>query len=308
MLISGDDDDTGLKETLGLAQTRLADLCKAASLSSINISIFLLERSLAVLSPGHPKQPLALASLAYAKYIQSVHPDNESDNNSATSMRRNDAKVIDGLHEILEMAGRVGGRSISVGANTARKHPTEHILQSGGSSRPEVEDVSWLIYSQNLVDEFGRSGKIGTLEDAIALMRLGLTDISIMSPNYMIGLNELANALITRFKHRGDARDRDESISIHRQVLKIIPSPSPNYSTSLNNLAISLSTRFEQQGDPKDLDESIVLHREALDKADHPHHPNHARSLGSLATALLIRFEHQGRAQDLEECISLHRR
>jgi tetratricopeptide (TPR) repeat protein len=119
-------------------------------------------------------------------------------------------------------------------------------------------------------------------------------------------LNNLANALRTRFKQRGASNDLDEAISLHREALLLLPAPHLDRSVPLNNLANALQTRFEQRGASNDLDEAISFHREALLLRPAPH-PDRSTSLNNLAAALQTRFEQRGASNDLDEAISLHR-
>ncbi|KAG5649365.1 hypothetical protein H0H81_004276 [Sphagnurus paluster] len=102
-----------------------------------------------------------------------------------------------------------------------------------------------------------------------------------------MSLNNLANALQTRFEQWGASNNLDEAIS------------------SLNNLALALQTRFEQQGASNDLDEAISLHREVLLLRAAPH-PGRSMSLNNLALALQTHFEQRSASNDLDEAIPLH--
>jgi hypothetical protein len=126
------------------------------------------------------------------------------------------------------------------------------------------------------------------------------------NPDRSTSLNNLADALQTRFEQRGASNDLDEAISLHREALLVRPAPHPDRSTSLNNLANALQTSFEQRGASNDLDEAISLHREALLLSPAPH-PDRSASLNNLAAALQTCFEQRGTSNDLDEAISLHR-
>ncbi|EAU86168.2 mucin-like protein 1 [Coprinopsis cinerea okayama7 len=144
------------------------------------------------------------------------------------------------------------------------------------------------------------------LDECIALHREALDLRPHGHPHRAGSLNNLANALSTRFDNKGDFRDLDECIALHREALDLHPHGHPDRASSLNNLAVALSTRFGNKGDFRDLDECIALHREALDL--HPHgHPDRASSLNNLAGALSTRFDNKGDFRDLDECIALHR-
>ncbi|KAJ6522394.1 hypothetical protein B0H19DRAFT_1348589 [Mycena capillaripes] len=119
-------------------------------------------------------------------------------------------------------------------------------------------------------------------------------------------LNNLADALHTRFKQKGQMKDINEAIELHRRALALRPPPHPKRGISLNNLAIAVKARFNQQGDSIDLEEAIELYREAL-VVHAPPHPYCAASLSNLATAVQTRFEQQGDSKDIEEAIELQR-
>ncbi|KAF9234805.1 CHAT domain-containing protein [Melanogaster broomeanus] len=125
-------------------------------------------------------------------------------------------------------------------------------------------------------------------------------------PACSASLNNLANALSTRFEQRGDGKDLDEAIQHHRTALQLLPEGHPDHSVSLNNLANALLRGFEQQGDGKDLDEAIQHYRTALQLRPEGH-PAHSTFLNNLATALSRRFQQGGDGKDIDEAIQHHR-
>jgi tetratricopeptide (TPR) repeat protein len=124
-----------------------------------------------------------------------------------------------------------------------------------------------------------------------------------------MSLNNLADALQTRFEQRGAPNDLDETISLHREALLLWPAPHPDRSTSLNNFANALQTCFKQRGAPNDLDEAISLGRDAL-LLRPAHHPLYSNLLRDLAIALRIRFDENRllHHDDITEAISLYER
>ncbi|KAJ7249065.1 hypothetical protein C8J57DRAFT_1672351 [Mycena rebaudengoi] len=120
------------------------------------------------------------------------------------------------------------------------------------------------------------------------LLREALEIHAAPHPNWGGSLNNLANAVQTRFEQQGDPKDIDEAIALHREALEI------------------LCTRFEQCNDPKDIGEVIMLHREALEIRAAPH-PDRGMSLTSLANALEILFEQHRSPHKLDEAIILYR-
>jgi tetratricopeptide (TPR) repeat protein len=143
-------------------------------------------------------------------------------------------------------------------------------------------------------------------EESISLHRDTLILRPVPHPGRYSPLNNLANALGTRFERKGNLSDLEEAISLHREAVILRPEPHALRSSLLNNLAIALSTRFEQKGELSDLEESISLHGEALVYIPAPH-PDRSGSLNNLAAALSTHFEQKGNFSDLEESIALHR-
>ncbi|KAJ7292115.1 CHAT domain-containing protein [Mycena rebaudengoi] len=125
-------------------------------------------------------------------------------------------------------------------------------------------------------------------------------------PDRFSSLNNLANAIHTRFQHQGDPKDIDAAIMLHREALEIRAAPHPDRGSSLNNLANAIQTRFEQWGDPKDIDEAIMLHREALEIHAAPLFSRRS-SVNNLANALQTRFAQHSDPKDIDAAIALHR-
>ncbi|TFK22228.1 hypothetical protein FA15DRAFT_681771 [Coprinopsis marcescibilis] len=128
-------------------------------------------------------------------------------------------------------------------------------------------------------------------------------------PNRSSSLNNLANALSTRFSKEGNIDDLDQCVSLYRESLDLMPAPHPSRSSCLNNLAVALCTRFEEMGNSEDLEECleecISLHSEALDLRVAPH-PEGSGTLNNMASAFLTRFECQGDFADLDQCIAFY--
>jgi hypothetical protein len=119
-------------------------------------------------------------------------------------------------------------------------------------------------------------------------------------------LNNLANALLTRFEQLGDLDSLSDAVKLHRQALELRPTGHPHHSMSLNNLATAMHTQFEHLGDLDSLAEAVELHRRALDLYP-PGHPHRYMSLNNLATSVQTRFEHLGDVASLAEAVDLHR-
>ena len=143
------------------------------------------------------------------------------------------------------------------------------------------------------------------LEAVITSYRETLTLCPPGHPARSSSLNDLANALCTRFEQTGRTEDLEDAIIYHRQALTLCPPGHPDRSSSLNDLANALFTRFEQTGRMEDLEDAIIYYRRALTLCP-PGRPNRSSSLMNLAVALSTRFEQSGRMEDLEDAISSH--
>ena len=71
------------------------------------------------------------------------------------------------------------------------------------------------------------------LEEEITAFRHGLE--AVPHPDRAKSLDNIAAALVTRYKQRGASNDLDEAISLHREALLLRPAPHPDRSVSLNN-------------------------------------------------------------------------
>ncbi|KAG2112683.1 CHAT domain-containing protein [Suillus discolor] len=119
-------------------------------------------------------------------------------------------------------------------------------------------------------------------------------------------LDELAQALQTRFDQHGSIDDIDTSIQLGRKAVSLCPEGHPERDAYLNNLADSLVSRFDHQGKPNDLDEAISLHEEAL-RLCPVGHKYRDYSLDNLGGVLVDRFKTRGDIDDITRAISLRR-
>ncbi|KIM75667.1 hypothetical protein PILCRDRAFT_78642, partial [Piloderma croceum F 1598] len=115
--------------------------------------------------------------------------------------------------------------------------------------------------------------------------------------------NNLAPALLTRFKQSSQCEDLDEAITSYRRVVEMLPAPHP-YRSILDGLADALCKRFDQLGQSKDLGEAISFYQEVLELQPLPH-PDRFNTLDKLAVTLLKLFQQSGHNDDLDKSISL---
>ena len=87
--------------------------------------------------------------------------------------------------------------------------------------------------------QFGQTGDVRGLDEAISLQREALTLLPMLHPSQPGSLSNLANVLDTRFTETGVIADVNEAISLHREVLVL---PHGDCPQSLNNLAVALQS------------------------------------------------------------------
>ncbi|KAG1728532.1 CHAT domain-containing protein [Suillus paluster] len=113
----------------------------------------------------------------------------------------------------------------------------------------------------------------------------------------------LADALVTRFSHRGSITDLNQAIHLYQAVVNFYPSNPPT--SVLGNLSLAHYYRYQQEGDVADLTSSIAYSTEALDKIS-PEDQNRSVLLNNVANGLLFRFKKLGSTDDLEQAIKLY--
>ncbi|KAG1768496.1 CHAT domain-containing protein [Suillus occidentalis] len=116
-------------------------------------------------------------------------------------------------------------------------------------------------------------------------------------------LISLADALVTRFSHRGKVGDLSQAIHLYESIVNFGASNAPI--SVLGNLSLAHFFRYEQEGDAADLTSSIAYSTNALDKIS-PEDQNHSVLLNNLANGLLCRFKKLGSADDLEQAIKFY--
>ncbi|KAI5117380.1 hypothetical protein M0805_001923 [Coniferiporia weirii] len=157
-----------------------------------------------------------------------------------------------------------------------------------------------------------RSNKMKDLEESIIHYRDAL---ALRPPEHPCGscrsmsLNNLANAIYSRFQLTGQTQDIEESIVYYRNALSLQTPGDPFCSKIMNSLAVTLHTCFKHGSQLKDLEEAISLYRDvlALRPPGHGCESCRSMSLNNLANSVSTRFEQSGQLVDLEESIALHR-
>jgi len=144
------------------------------------------------------------------------------------------------------------------------------------------------------------------LKDAIAYNSEALTLRPRGHSDRYTSLNNLANAVLTRYEQSSGMEDLDNAIAYNREALALCPLGHQHYPLSLNNLAIAVLARYNQSGRMEDLEESITYSSKSL--ALRPlGHPGRSISLINLANAIRDRYDRLGRMEDLDEAIKYNR-
>ena len=94
------------------------------------------------------------------------------------------------------------------------------------------------------------------------------------NPNHAKYLNNLGNALQSRFERTGSMDDLNRAITTTEQAVASTPEDDPNRGGMLNNLGNALQSRFERTGSMDDLNRAITTNEQAVASTpeDNPYH------------------------------------
>lgn len=147
----------------------------------------------------------------------------------------------------------------------------------------------------------------GDAEDAERAIEQYQTIVDLSSPHERPApLNNLANALQSRFQQFHELNDLELSIQHSSSALHLLPAYHPDRPQTLRILAGGLFERFRQKGDAVDLETAKKHYQAVLDLCSQEH-PYHALALNNLADVLLARFKYQGDSFDLDLAIGHYR-
>ncbi|KAG8875296.1 hypothetical protein FRB97_005239 [Tulasnella sp. 331] len=124
-------------------------------------------------------------------------------------------------------------------------------------------------------------------------------------PAHLLALNNLGNALQTRYDHTGEMTDLENAIRYHKEQIEICPTNHPNLSATLSSLGNALKTHYNHTGHMTNLERSIEYHRKQLALCADGH-TGRAIPLHTLGDGLHERFKQTGKMADLEEAIMLY--
>jgi tetratricopeptide (TPR) repeat protein len=113
-------------------------------------------------------------------------------------------------------------------------------------------------------------------------------------------LNNLGNALESRYERSRDTSDLDEAVTTARKALKSLPLDNPTRAGYLSNLGNVLNSRYHESGDIEDLEQAIDAARRAVQSTPLGH-PDRAKYLSNLGEWLGNWYKRSLVAKDLEE-------
>ncbi|KAF8810350.1 TPR-like protein [Phlegmacium glaucopus] len=271
-----------------LANALLTRFQQGGPRDDLDEAISLHRQALKLQPSPHPDRLTSLTNLSNTLWTRFTQGGEKSDLDEAIDIKRQVLELRPSLHPLRPMSLN----------NLANVLVTR--FKQGGQKSDLDEAIAFNrqaleLRSSSHPNESTSEAQRSDLDEAIALNRQALKLQPSPHPFRSTSLNNLANALSTRFKQGGQRDDLDEAIDLHSQALELRPSPHPDRSASLNNLAT-------QGGEKSDLDEAISLNRQTLEFF--PYRPT---SLKNLVNALSTRFKHGGERSDLDEAIALNR-
>jgi tetratricopeptide (TPR) repeat protein len=177
--------------------------------------------------------------------------------------------------------------------NTPDGHPTKSVCLNNLGNALQIR--------------YGRLGKLGDLEQAIAINKCAAKLNPKGHTDKPMHLNNLGHALLIRFERIGELYDLEQAVAIHGRAVDLTPKKHPHKSTYLTNYGMALMRRFERVGGLDDLELAIATQRRAIDVAsDSP--AKKSMYLHNFGHALLRRFERIGELDDLDQGIAVIRR
>lgn len=147
-----------------------------------------------------------------------------------------------------------------------------------------------------------RLGHTHDLDAAIRASRSAVAETPASHPDRASILNNLGNALHTRFESHGALADLQSAIATSTAAIAATKIPADR-AVRLSNLACSLAQRFERVGDLADLDRAVASSAAALAGLLRATDPRRAAFVGQLANQLHLRFVRLGTLEDVEAAI-----
>lgn len=155
-----------------------------------------------------------------------------------------------------------------------------------------------------LLQRFVHSGRVGELDECIALLRQ-VDRTQLPASKQKMADDALSTALRLRFGTASPDLDTlGEAVEISRRTLATLPPGHPDRQVMMHNLCIRLRERYMRTGNPADVDEATMLARAVLETTP-PDDPRWTSRMMTLATVLTARHRLTGDRADLEEAVGL---
>ncbi|WP_329213263.1 CHAT domain-containing protein [Streptomyces sp. NBC_01485] len=161
-----------------------------------------------------------------------------------------------------------------------------------------------------LADRFRLDGRLGELDEAVALLRHLLdTDHSLDTHDRLLVTMRAADLSLQRAEICGQLRWADWALWALRESVRTMPHDDLNRGVALFELGKTHATRYRLSDDPADLESAISWLRTALDVfgSDEGSAENARAAASVLAMQLAHRHDRTGSAADLDQAIALQR-
>ncbi|KAG2151579.1 uncharacterized protein EDB93DRAFT_1327639 [Suillus bovinus] len=228
-------------------------------------SITLFREALALCPVGDTSRSVSLNNLATQLSSRFRHRGNDEDSDEAIALHRQALALCPrsyrGDEEDLDEAIALHREALALCpvGHTNRSMPLNNsatLLSIRFDHRGNDDDLDEAIALHRTALALRPVGNDEDLDEAILLQREALALRAVGHIDRYTSLNNLANGLSSRFKHRGNDEDLDQAIALDREALALCPVGHTDRSTLLYYLATRLSTHFHHQHNREDLDES----------------------------------------------------
>lgn len=147
-------------------------------------------------------------------------------------------------------------------------------------------------------------GAAGDLDEATSLLADAARYAAEDDPMTARYWNNLALALIVRFRVLDDEDDIDLAVTAGNAALEETPPDHPDRATYLANLGVALRARFDHSRDPADIDGAVAALSAAVTEGAH-NQRHHLETRSLLGLALRTRFENSHDRADIDNAIAI---
>ncbi|KAI0252360.1 CHAT domain-containing protein [Lactifluus subvellereus] len=211
--------------------------------------------------------------------------------------------VLNGLADALYCRHEVGGRLEDIEDLISLLRHVITMVPLG---------TDYLLFAGNLASawkkKYEQTDEPEDLTEAISHYYAVITSEScpLDHPSRPFYLNDLADALLSRFQWSDDLNDVKDAATLFQKSLDLLDKEHPDRMGVLMNLANVYQARFRKIYDSKYLEKAISRYREVLLLCP-PGHKSKDKLLINLGSSLVSRFQNFGRMDCLEEATSLYR-